>query len=78
MGFAFLPIGIGSILAGRFGGAVLHHFGEVQHRPSMIWWSVTAVGILTTALLFLYDKFLLPKDESSDAKLQAADKSVSA
>jgi hypothetical protein len=28
----------------------------------MIWWSVTAVGILTTVLLFLYDKFLLPRE----------------
>jgi proton-dependent oligopeptide transporter, POT family len=68
MGFAFLPIGIGSIVAGRFGGAVLHHYGEVQHRPAMIWWSVTAVGVVTTILLFLYDRFLLPKELPSDGK----------
>lgn len=69
MGFAFLPIGIGSLIAGKFGGALLHHFGEVQHRPMMIWWSVTAVGVVTTLLLFLYDKLLLPKEEeqTSDA-----------
>jgi proton-dependent oligopeptide transporter, POT family len=64
MGFAFLPIGIGSIVAGKFGGAVLHHYGEVLHQPKMIWWSVTAVGITTTVLLWLYDKFLLPKSEA--------------
>jgi proton-dependent oligopeptide transporter, POT family len=62
MGFAFLPIGIGSLVAGRFGGALLHHFGEVQHRPTMIWWSVTAVGIATTVLLFVYDRLLLPRE----------------
>ena len=28
----------------------------------MIWWYVTAIGVLTTVLLFLYDKFLLPKE----------------
>ena len=56
MGFAFLPIGIGSLIGGRFGGWLVHHFGEVQHEPQRIWWTVTAVGIATTALLWIYDK----------------------
>ena len=56
MGFAFLPIGIGSLIGGRFGGWVVHHFGEVQHRPERIWWMVTAVGVATTAALWVYDK----------------------
>ena len=30
MGFAFLPIGIGSLIAGPFGGKLIHHFGEVS------------------------------------------------
>ena len=58
MGFAFLPIGIGSLIGGWFGGTVVHHFGEVQHRPSLIWWSVTAVGLATTVLLWVYDRFI--------------------
>jgi hypothetical protein len=61
MGFAFLPIGIGSIIAGWFGGKLMHHYTEVTHQPAMIWWIVTGVGIVTTALLWLYDKFVLPK-----------------
>jgi dipeptide/tripeptide permease len=56
MGFAFLPIGIGSLIGGRFGGWLVHHFGEVQHQPQRIWWAVTTVGIATTALLWIYDK----------------------
>ena len=56
MGFAFLPIGIGSLIGGRFGGWLVHHFGEVQHKPQRIWWTVTAVGVATTALLWIYDK----------------------
>ncbi|MFY9562524.1 MAG: MFS transporter [Terriglobales bacterium] len=56
MGFAFLPIGIGSLIGGWFGGTLVHHFGEVAHQPSLIWWSVTAVGLLTALLLWLYDK----------------------
>jgi len=56
MGFAFRAIGIGSLIGGRFGGWLVHHFGEVQHKPQRIWWTVTAVGVATTALLWIYDK----------------------
>ncbi len=56
MGFAFLPIGIGSLIGGWFGGTLVHHFGEVLHEPAMIWWSVTAVGIVTAGLLWIYDR----------------------
>jgi len=56
MGFAFLPIGIGSLIGGWFGGTLVHRFGEVAHRPALIWWSVTAVGLVTAALLWIYDK----------------------
>ena len=55
MGFAFLPIGIGSLVGG-FGGALLHHFGEVAHEPAVFWLIVTGVGIATTMLLWLYDR----------------------
>ncbi len=58
MGFAFLPIGIGSLIAGRFGGVLMHHYGEVTHQPNRIWWAVTAVGVATAALLWIYDKTL--------------------
>jgi proton-dependent oligopeptide transporter, POT family len=60
MGFAFLPLGIGSFLAGRIGGTLLHHFGEVQHRPQMFLWSLTAIGLATTALLWAYDRVIKP------------------
>jgi proton-dependent oligopeptide transporter, POT family len=58
MGFAFLPIGIGSLIGGWFGGILIHHFGEVLHQPGRIWWCVTAVGAATAALLWVYDKTL--------------------
>ncbi len=58
MGFAFLPIGIGSLIGGWFGGTLLHHFGEVLHRPSLIWWIVSGVGVATTVLLWIYDRFV--------------------
>jgi len=56
MGFALLPLGIGSLVGGWFGGMLVHHFGEVTHQPARIWWSVTAVGLATAVLLWIYDK----------------------
>lgn len=56
MGFAFLPIGIGSLIGGWFGGVLFHQFGEVLHRPGRIWMALAAVGVLTAALLWIYDR----------------------
>ena len=57
MGFAFLPIGIGSLIGGWFGGTLIHHFGEVAHQPERMWWVVTGVGLVTTVLLWIYDRY---------------------
>lgn len=66
MGFAFLPIGIGSIVGGWFGGLLIHHFGEVQHQPALIWWAVTGVGVATAGLLWVYDR--LVRRDAGEAK----------
>jgi POT family proton-dependent oligopeptide transporter len=60
MGFAFLPIGIGSLIGGWFGGRLMHQFGEVAHRPERAWWAITAVGLATALLLWIYDRVLKP------------------
>jgi dipeptide/tripeptide permease len=62
LGFAFLPIGIGSIFGGPFGGRLIHHYGEVTHQPTRIWWVVTGVGMLTALLLWIYDKTVMPAE----------------
>jgi proton-dependent oligopeptide transporter, POT family len=58
MGFAFLPIGIGSLLGGWFGGRVLHQFAEVAHQPQRAWYAITAVGLITALLLWIYDRLI--------------------
>jgi POT family proton-dependent oligopeptide transporter len=58
MGFAFLPIGMGAFVGGPFGGLLLYYFGEVQKQPRLIWWAMTAVGVLTALLLWIYDRML--------------------
>jgi POT family proton-dependent oligopeptide transporter len=65
MGFAFLPLGIGAFLAGRIGGALLHYFGEVRHQPQLFLWALTAIGVLTTLLLVLYDRIIKPSETSA-------------
>jgi proton-dependent oligopeptide transporter, POT family len=60
MGFAFLPIGIGSLIGGWFGGRMMHHFGEVTHHPERAWFAVTAVGLATVLLLWIYDRIVKP------------------
>ncbi len=59
MGFAFLPLGIGSLIGGWFGGTLLHHFGEVTNQPERMWWVVTGVGLATAAGLWIYDRVVL-------------------
>jgi POT family proton-dependent oligopeptide transporter len=62
MGFAFLPLGIGAFVAGPIGGTLLHRFGEVQHRPELFWWAITAIGVATTFLLWIYDRVVKPSE----------------
>ncbi len=60
MGFAFLPIGIGSLAGGWIAGHVMHHYGEVMHQPQRVWWFFTGLGVLTAILLWIYDRVVRP------------------
>jgi dipeptide/tripeptide permease len=65
MGFAFLPIAIGSATAGIIGGRLVAYFGAEGRNPQHMWWVVAVIGFVTALLLWLYDKFLAPKQEPS-------------
>lgn len=60
MGYAFLPIAIGYFFAGPLGGFLLHHYGEVLHKPQQMWWWITGIGIVSTILMYLYDVIFKP------------------
>jgi proton-dependent oligopeptide transporter, POT family len=62
MGFAFLPVAIGYFVAGGLGGYLLQEFGEVVKRPEQMWWIISAIGVLTAALMWLYDRLISPKE----------------
>jgi proton-dependent oligopeptide transporter, POT family len=67
MGYAFLPIAIGYFIAGPLGGYLVHHFGEVLHAPQQMWWVISAIGVVTAGLTWLYDKIFQPGRIAVDA-----------
>ena len=67
MGYAFLPIAIGYAIAGRLGGYLLHEFGDVLHRPAQMWWVIAAIGVVTAALMWVYDKIVKPAGAAASA-----------
>ena len=60
MGFSFLPIAIGFVIAGQIGGRLVNHFGETLHRPNQLWYVIAGIGVLTTLLMWIYDKLVKP------------------
>jgi len=60
LGFAFLPLGMGSLMGGWLGGRVLHYFGEVEGQPERVWYVIAGIGVLTAALLLMYDRIAKP------------------
>jgi POT family proton-dependent oligopeptide transporter len=71
MGFAFLPVAIGFLIAGRIGGRLVHYFSEVAHKPSQVWWVISSIGIATTLLMWLYHVIVKTDIRSADATPQA-------
>lgn len=67
MGFAFVPLGIGSLVGGWFGGKTLHYFGEVMNRPRWTWLVIVGVGVMTTLLLWIYDRIVKPSRATATA-----------
>lgn len=59
MGYAFLPIAIGFLIAGQIGGRLVHYFGEVRHEPAQLWIVVCAIGLATSLALVVYDRVIV-------------------
>ncbi|HET8547413.1 MAG TPA: MFS transporter [Bryobacteraceae bacterium] len=60
MGFAFLPVAIGSVIAGRLGAWLVEHYVRRTVDPMTMWTIVAAVGFAATALMFAYDRVVGP------------------
>jgi len=62
MGFAFLPIAIGTFIAGWSSGYLVKHYveGGNPNAPHM-WFVVGSYGVVSTILMVLYDRFVAPR-----------------
>lgn len=62
MGFAFLPVAIGSFSAGVIADWLRTTYLETN--PAMMWYIVAGIGFVSTTLMLLYNTFLAPKSET--------------
>ena len=60
MGFAFLPVAIGSFTAGKV--ADILRTSYLDSNPSLMWYIVGGIGLVSTILMILYNIFLAPKN----------------
>jgi POT family proton-dependent oligopeptide transporter len=61
MGFAFLPIAIGTFIAGAISGKLVSHYiqGPGQAAPQRMWYVIGAIGLASTILMVLYDRLIV-------------------
>ncbi len=64
MGFAFLPIAIGTFFAGLISGKLVTHYiqGPGKAAPQHMWYVVGAIGVVSTILMALYDRLVIRRD----------------
>jgi proton-dependent oligopeptide transporter, POT family len=62
MGFAFLPIAIGTFIAGWSSGYLVKHYVEGGNPAApQMWYVVGSYGVVSTILMIAYDRFVAPK-----------------
>lgn len=66
MGFAFLPIAIGSLTAGFIADWLRTTYMEIN--PSLMWYTVSGFGMASTIFMILYNVLLVPKTETGSKK----------
>jgi POT family proton-dependent oligopeptide transporter len=69
MGFAFLPIAIGTFFSGWSSGWLVQRFVENDNPAApQMWLIVGAYGVVSTVLLVFYDRFIAPGREAIPAQ----------
>jgi len=62
-GYAFLYGVIGSGVGGILGATLYVHFVDNLHRPGMLWFIFSLIGVATIIGLLLYNRFILPREK---------------
>ncbi len=60
MGFSFLPVAIGSFAAGPVADWLRTSY--LTTNPSLMWFIVGGIGVVSTLLMILYNTFIAPKE----------------
>ncbi len=55
MGFAFLPVAIGSFTAGPLAGYLVENFLQKSFQPTLMWMIISAIGGVCIILMFFYN-----------------------
>jgi hypothetical protein len=58
MGFAFLPIALGALLAGPLGAFLLQKYLKETMQPDKAWTILASLGFVSTATLLAYDRWV--------------------
>jgi len=58
MGFAFLPIALGALLAGPIGGLLLQKYLKETMQPAKAWTILSSLGFVSTLALLAYDRWV--------------------
>ena len=66
MGIAFLPIAIGTFGTGLLAGRLVEAYKDAA-QPSHMWYVLGGIGVVTTILMVVYDRFLAPRDRAGAA-----------
>jgi dipeptide/tripeptide permease len=61
MGFAFLPVAIGALVAGKLSSFLMVHFMQRTHRPGVMWLVLASIGGISALLMLAYDRLFAPK-----------------
>ncbi|MBI4547102.1 MAG: MFS transporter [Ignavibacteriae bacterium] len=61
MGFAFLPVAIGSFAAGPISDWLRTTYLVETANPSMMWYILGGIGIVSTVLMFLYNVIIVKR-----------------
>jgi len=60
MGFAFLPVALGALVAGPLSGFLVERYLRGDN-PAGMWVVLSAIGFASTALMLVYDRFFAPR-----------------
>ena len=57
-GYAFLPVAIAWFVGGPLGGWLYATFARGSSNPSVVWYSIFAIGVVATILMSVYNIFV--------------------